>query len=140
MASRSDILCVALLASFSASELKLIEPRGYLCKGTGGLAAGAFGAHGLRTKGYAPDRIHAWETASTYAVSPHLILSLSYPGPELYLRLQFMNGVALLVLSTHPRFSTHKFAGPAIAAGAAIFSGSIFALVLGREKCVLFLL
>jgi uncharacterized membrane protein YgdD (TMEM256/DUF423 family) len=34
----------------------------------------------------------------------------------------------------HPRFSYHRFAGPAIFAGSLVFSGSIFALVLGGDK------
>ncbi|KAG8866952.1 hypothetical protein FRB97_003628, partial [Tulasnella sp. 331] len=38
-----------------------------------------------------------------------------------------------MVISMHPRFAVHRFAGPAIAGGAAIFSGSIFTLVLKPE-------
>lgn len=34
----------------------------------------------------------------------------------------------------HPRFSLHRFAGPAIAVGGLVFSSSIVALVLNREK------
>jgi uncharacterized membrane protein YgdD (TMEM256/DUF423 family) len=41
------------------------------------------------------------------------------------------NGLGLLLVSLHPRFSIHKYAGPAILAGSLMFSGSIFALVLG---------
>ncbi|EMD42015.1 hypothetical protein CERSUDRAFT_110556 [Gelatoporia subvermispora B] len=79
-----------------------------------GIIAGAFGAHGLqRRKDITPDQIHAWETASHYAV---------------------FNGLALLLVSMHPRFSVHRFAGPAIAAGSVIFSGSIMALVMNRER------
>ncbi|OCH96204.1 DUF423-domain-containing protein [Obba rivulosa] len=79
-----------------------------------GIIAGAFGAHGLqRRKGITPDQIHAWETASHYAV---------------------FNGLALLIASLHPRFAFHRFAGPAIAAGGIIFSGSIMALVLNRDR------
>ena len=41
----------------------------------------------------------------------------------------------------HPRFSRHAFAGPAIIAGTAMFSGSIFALTVAKmkglgDKCV----
>ncbi|GLB36247.1 putative protein of unknown function (DUF423) [Lyophyllum shimeji] len=79
-----------------------------------GIIAGAFGAHGLRRRpGITADNIHAWETASSYAV---------------------YNGLTLLLVSLHPRFSTHRFAGPAIAAGGLIFSGSIMALVLARDR------
>ena len=41
-----------------------------------------------------------------------------------------------MLISLHPRFAAHRFAGPAITAGGAVFSGSIFALVLARDKCV----
>lgn len=44
------------------------------------------------------------------------------------------NGLALLLVSLHPRFSSHRFSGPAIAAGGLIFSGSIMALVLGGDR------
>ena len=47
------------------------------------------------------------------------------------------NGLALLLVSLHPRFSVHRFAGPAIAVGSMVFSGSIMALVLARDKWVL---
>lgn len=46
------------------------------------------------------------------------------------------NGLALMLLSMHPRFVAHRFAGPAIAVGGLIFSSSIFALVWNREKYV----
>ncbi|KDR85095.1 hypothetical protein GALMADRAFT_54024, partial [Galerina marginata CBS 339.88] len=79
-----------------------------------GMITGAFGSHGLRQKqGITPENIHAWETASSYAV---------------------YNGLAMMLLSLHPRFSAHRFAGPAIACGGLIFSGSIWCLVIGREK------
>ncbi|KAH9947905.1 hypothetical protein B0H21DRAFT_736083 [Amylocystis lapponica] len=79
-----------------------------------GVATGAFGAHGLKKRtGITPDNIHAWETAAHYTV---------------------FNGLALLLVSLHPRFSTHKFAGPAIALGSILFSGSIMSLVLNRDR------
>ncbi len=37
----------------------------------------------------------------------------------------------------HPRFAFHPFAGPAIAAGGLLFSGSIFALTLNNKLKVL---
>ncbi|KAJ3542706.1 hypothetical protein NM688_g5947 [Phlebia brevispora] len=81
---------------------------------TVGVVTGAFGAHGLRKRpGVTPDNIRAWETAAHYS---------------------FLNGLALMLVSLHPRFSVHRFAGPAIAAGTAIFSGSIFALVMWRDR------
>ncbi|CAL1695345.1 unnamed protein product [Somion occarium] len=79
-----------------------------------GIITGAFGAHGLRKRpGTTPDSIHAWETASHYAV---------------------FNGLALLLVSLHPRFAAHRFAGPAIGIGAALFSGSIFTLILAKDR------
>jgi len=39
----------------------------------------------------------------------------------------------MLILSLHPRFATHEFAGPAIAGGGLVFSGTVWALVLGGE-------
>ncbi|KAI0348418.1 hypothetical protein BDW22DRAFT_1350629 [Trametopsis cervina] len=81
---------------------------------TVGMVTGAFGSHGLRKRpGSTADSIHAWETASQYAI---------------------YNGLGLLLISLHPRFAAHRFAGPAIATGGAIFSTSIFALVLARDK------
>ncbi|KAJ7631106.1 hypothetical protein FB45DRAFT_557108 [Roridomyces roridus] len=79
----------------------------------GGIISGAFGAHGLKARGVAPDSIASFQTASHYMV---------------------FNGLALLLVSMHPRFSVHRFAGPAIFAGTTLFSGSIFALVLNRDR------
>ncbi|KAI0361272.1 DUF423-domain-containing protein [Trametes cingulata] len=79
-----------------------------------GIIAGAFGSHGLQKRsGITPEKLHAWETASSYAI---------------------YNGLALLVVSLHPRFAAHRFAGPAIALGSIVFSGSIMALVLARDR------
>ncbi|KAG1761929.1 hypothetical protein EDD22DRAFT_823956 [Suillus occidentalis] len=81
---------------------------------TAGMIAGAFGSHALKRRpGITPEGLSAWGTASHYAI---------------------FNGLALFVLSMHPRFSTHKFAGPAIAGGGFVFSGSIIALVLWKLK------
>ncbi|CAE6446701.1 unnamed protein product [Rhizoctonia solani] len=79
-----------------------------------GIATGAFGAHGLsKRQGILPAQLDSWKTASQYAI---------------------INGVALLAISLHPKFSTHRFAGPAIALGTALFSGSIYLLVLKKEQ------
>jgi uncharacterized membrane protein YgdD (TMEM256/DUF423 family) len=48
--------------------------------------------------------------------------------------LQIYNGLGLMLVSMHPRFSQHRFAGPAIAIGGLVFSSSIVALVLNRDK------
>lgn len=66
--------------------------------------------------------------ASNYAVRMdivHRVLLMSQV-------MQIFNGLALLAVSMHPRFSAHRFAGPAILSGAIIFSGSILALVAGK--------
>lgn len=47
---------------------------------------------------------------------------------------QVLNGIALLAISLHPRFGVHKFAGPAVLVGSSIFSGTIMALVLNRDR------
>ncbi|KAF9452675.1 hypothetical protein P691DRAFT_772123 [Macrolepiota fuliginosa MF-IS2] len=78
------------------------------------MTAGAFGAHGLRRRpNISAEALQAWNTASSYAV---------------------YNGLGLLLVSLHPRFSGHRFATPAIVAGGAIFSTSIMALVLARDR------
>ncbi|KAG8987853.1 hypothetical protein FRB90_003106 [Tulasnella sp. 427] len=77
-----------------------------------GIVTGAFGAHAIR-KRVAPEKLVAWNSASHYA---------------------FLNGLGLLAISLHPRFSVHKFAGPAIALGCVFFSGSIPFLVLNPER------
>ncbi|CAE6450864.1 unnamed protein product, partial [Rhizoctonia solani] len=73
------------------------------------------GALALFTRqGILPAQIDSWRTASHYVI---------------------INGVALLAISLHPKFSTHRFAGPAIALGTALFPGSIYLLVLKKEQC-----
>ncbi|KAF7310985.1 DUF423-domain-containing protein [Mycena chlorophos] len=76
-----------------------------------GIITGAFGAHALSGR-LSPDSLASFRTASTYSI---------------------LNGLGLLVISGHPRFSTHRFAGPSIALGTLLFSGSIFALTLDRN-------
>ncbi|GJN89547.1 hypothetical protein Rhopal_002534-T1 [Rhodotorula paludigena] len=44
-----------------------------------------------------------------------------------------MNGIGLFAISQHPVYSK-RLAGPLIIAGTTLFSGSIFALLLYREK------
>ncbi|KAF8560449.1 DUF423-domain-containing protein [Imleria badia] len=79
-----------------------------------GMLTGAFGAHGLKSRaGITADDLNAWGTASTYAIA---------------------NGLGLMLVSMHRRFSTHRFAGPAILTGGVLFSGSIFVLVLKRFR------
>ncbi|KAH9944113.1 uncharacterized protein BXZ73DRAFT_87072 [Epithele typhae] len=76
-----------------------------------GAILGAFGTHGLQKR-------------------PGMTAQSCMHGrrPPIY------NGLALLAVSMHPRFAIHRFAGPAIALGSAVFSGSIVALVLGGDR------
>ncbi|KAI0652190.1 hypothetical protein C8Q79DRAFT_936529 [Trametes meyenii] len=79
-----------------------------------GIIAGAFGSHGLRKReDITPEKLHAWQTASSYAI---------------------YNGLGLLLVSLHPRFAVHRFAGPAIAVGSILFSGSIVTLILAKDR------
>ncbi|KAG8219892.1 hypothetical protein J3R82DRAFT_886, partial [Butyriboletus roseoflavus] len=82
-----------------------------------GMLTGAFGAHGLKHRaGITADDLFVWGRASTYAIA---------------------NGLGLMLVSMHPRFSTHRFAGPAILTGGVLFSGSIMALS-SETVCILF--
>jgi uncharacterized membrane protein YgdD (TMEM256/DUF423 family) len=79
------------------------------------MTAGAFGAHGLRQRfPTMPEKTHAsWGTASSYLI---------------------YNGLALLALSYHPDLKRRYKAAPwFIGAGAMVFSGTIFGLVLSAE-------
>jgi uncharacterized membrane protein YgdD (TMEM256/DUF423 family) len=85
---------------------------GFLCAVA--VAAGAFGAHGLRDR-LDPPQLELWETAARY---------LMYGGL----------GVLLLTLGELVR---QRPPGPApvlLAGGAAVFSGSVFALALGGPR------
>jgi len=80
----------------------------------GGMINGAFGAHAIKSrKDITPSQIEAWRSASYYAL---------------------FNGLGLLVLSLHPRFSVHKCAGPLITVGAVLFSGTIWLLALSGDR------
>lgn len=78
-----------------------------------GVATGAFGAHSLKQlkPPVAAPGLASWSTASSYMI---------------------YNGLALLAISQHPRFGRRggSWAPALIGTGAALFSGSIFALVL----------
>ncbi|KAF9460793.1 hypothetical protein BDZ94DRAFT_1222392 [Collybia nuda] len=102
-----------LLSSHPWVESRLLWKSGAMIASLG-IVAGAYGAHGLgRRSGTTPEGLQAWQTASQYAV---------------------YNGLTLLLVSLHPRFSLHRFSAPAIAAGGLLFSGSIMALVLGGDR------
>ncbi|POY73731.1 hypothetical protein BMF94_3269 [Rhodotorula taiwanensis] len=75
-----------------------------------GIMAGAFGAHALAPR--LGDKAATWGMASQYAI---------------------LNGIGLLAISQHPVYSK-RLATPLIIAGTTLFSGSIFALLLYREK------
>ncbi|KAH9985395.1 hypothetical protein BJV74DRAFT_846938 [Russula compacta] len=79
-----------------------------------GIITGAFGTHALRSlPGISSDRVEAFITAAHYAI---------------------FNGLGLCIVSLHPRLSTHRFAGPAIAVGGFIFSVAIMAVVLSLGR------
>ncbi|TFK77001.1 hypothetical protein BDN72DRAFT_890787 [Pluteus cervinus] len=79
-----------------------------------GMIAGAFGSHGLKKRDHiTSDQLQAFGTAANYAI---------------------YNGLGLLALSLHPKAARYRTSGLAILAGGAIFSGSIIALVLHRDR------
>lgn len=85
-----------------------------------GISFGAFGSHGLRSRfPTLPERsLNSWSTASNYLI---------------------YNGLALLAVSLHPGVvsgikKNFRFAAGMILGGSLTFSGTIFALVLYREK------
>lgn len=84
-----------------------------------GITAGAFGAHALKTRfPNLPETSHnSWMTGSNYLI---------------------YNGIALIALSAHPSVALgikkYKTAAGLIVGGVMVFSGSIFALVLARDK------
>ncbi|BFZ61819.1 hypothetical protein YB2330_002895 [Saitoella coloradoensis] len=82
--------------------------------GAAGVMLGAFGAHGLQTRTTEAKLIKNWETASHYLLA---------------------HGIALVAISAHPRF-TRSYAPPLIALGTAMFSGSIYGLVMARLRGV----
>lgn len=84
--------------------------------GTLSVMAGAFGAHGLR-ESVTPERLSAWHTASHYAL---------------------MHSVALLALGLYASATGRSVALPAslFTAGVALFSGSIFGLVLWEVRAL----
>jgi uncharacterized membrane protein YgdD (TMEM256/DUF423 family) len=83
---------------------------------------GAFGAHGLKARFAAlPDgaeRLEWWKTAASY----HLAHALAI-------------GLAALVLARAPSFAA-TFAGYAFAAGALLFSGSLYVLALTGTRAL----
>ncbi|GAA6035754.1 hypothetical protein JCM8097_005684 [Rhodosporidiobolus ruineniae] len=75
-----------------------------------GIMAGAFGAHALAPR--LGEKAATWTLASHYAI---------------------MNGIGLLAISQHPVYSK-RLAVPLVIAGTTLFSGSIFALLLFKER------
>jgi uncharacterized membrane protein YgdD (TMEM256/DUF423 family) len=81
--------------------------------GCSAVACGAFGAHGLRTR-VGPEQVSSWQTAAHF---------------------QLLHSVALLALALFA--ATGRPLGPApwlLTAGMLLFSGSIYALVLGGPR------
>lgn len=81
-----------------------------------GVALGAFGAHGLKTK-VAPDMLAVWETAVFY----HLLHALGL----------LLIGILCQLL---PEVALVRNAGWAMVAGTLLFSGSLYVLVLTGVK------
>ena len=81
-----------------------------------GVALGAFGAHGLKSK-VAPDMLTVWETAVQY----HLIHALGL----------FLIGILCQLI---PEASQVRVAGWLLLAGIVMFSGSLYAMVLTVTK------
>ena len=81
-----------------------------------GVALGAFGAHGLKTK-VTPDMLSVWETGVLY----HLVHAL---------------GLLLIGILCHlmPEVALVRNAGWALLAGTLLFSGSLYTLVLTGVK------
>ncbi|RKP25104.1 hypothetical protein SYNPS1DRAFT_16140, partial [Syncephalis pseudoplumigaleata] len=77
--------------------------------GASGVGLGAFGAHALRSRVSDEQQLRSWETASRY---------------------QLLHSLAILFAATRG----HTLAGTALVAGTVLFSGSIYALVLDRER------
>ncbi|GAA5866631.1 hypothetical protein JCM8547_002702 [Rhodosporidiobolus lusitaniae] len=75
-----------------------------------GIMAGAFGAHALAPR--LGEKAATWGMASQYAI---------------------LNGIGLLAISQHPVYAK-RLAVPFIIAGTTLFSGSIFALLLFRDR------
>ncbi|KAK4057802.1 hypothetical protein OIO90_001021 [Microbotryomycetes sp. JL221] len=75
-----------------------------------GVASGALGAHALASR--LGNKSATWSMASHFAI---------------------MNGAALLAISQHPQHGK-RLPGLLIATGTVMFSGSIFALLLYRER------
>ncbi|CAM5183579.1 hypothetical protein CDEF62S_04645 [Castellaniella defragrans] len=87
---------------------------GALCLASG-VAAGAFGAHGLRRL-VSPDLLDVWRTAAHY---------------------QMIHGLGLLLMAAlWPRLSPAPafWAASAMFVGLVVFSGSLYALVLTGQK------
>ena len=81
--------------------------------GLSAVACGAFGAHGLRAR-VGPDQLAAWQTAAHY---------------------QLVHSAVLLAIALYG--AGGRALGPApwlLAAGMLLFSGSIYALVLGGPR------
>ena len=83
------------------------------------MSFGAFGSHGLRARNIPQRSIDSWSTGASYLI---------------------YNGIALLAISYHPGLSMistvkrYRWAAGMILGGALTFSGTIFGLVLARDK------
>ena len=120
------------------------------------VAAGAFGAHGLKTRISDPSKLASWSTAAQYQVCPPLLPLVSCalqcevisPGPvnlpisskmryttystvSNHFQQLIHSGILLLATSIAPK---NKLAAGFFVAGMTMFSGSIYLLVLDPQR------
>jgi uncharacterized membrane protein YgdD (TMEM256/DUF423 family) len=79
-----------------------------------GVALGAFGAHGLRSRGVSPELLEVWKTGVLY----HLVHALALLG----------------VAAAGERLAWPRLTGGLFLAGILIFSGSLYALTLSGAR------
>ena len=81
------------------------------------MSFGAFGSHGLRSRNLSERSLSSWTTGASYLI---------------------YNGLALLAISYHPGLISgvkrYRYAAGMILGGALTFSGTVFGLVLARER------
>jgi uncharacterized membrane protein YgdD (TMEM256/DUF423 family) len=99
MSARSALVCASLLAAFA-------------------VAAGAFGAHGLKAR-LPAEMLSVWQTAVLY----HALHALALLGTGLF-------------LLARPDAGAARIAAWLFVAGIVLFSGSLYALALGGPRAL----
>jgi uncharacterized membrane protein YgdD (TMEM256/DUF423 family) len=104
--------------------------------GAASVAFGAFGAHGLKSRGISDAKIASWSTAAHYQVSRVI-------QKEKYFLFQFnthfqlkqlIHSVALVAVETAFPGKQKIWAKSLLTAGMTMFSGSIYLLVLDPQR------